>query len=77
MAERQTHVMRILDRSGDKTLIYDPTEETDRRDVEERFVELMERGFVAFDVSTQPGRIINRFDPEATEIVVTPRFSGG
>jgi hypothetical protein len=71
------HVVRILDRSGDTELVYDPAEETARRHVETQFNDLMERGFVAFDLSTQPGRIIHAFDPRATEIIVTPRFVGG
>jgi hypothetical protein len=71
------HVIRILDRNGDIELTYDPEEETATRDVEKRFMELMARGFVAFDVSTQPGRITHSFDSKATEIIVTPRFAGG
>jgi hypothetical protein len=72
-----THVIRVLDRSGDTELLYDPDDEVSTLDVESRFNELMERGFVAFDVSTQPGRVIHAFDPRATEVIVTPRFSGG
>jgi hypothetical protein len=71
------HVIRILDRNGDTQLTYDPEEEAATRDLEARFAELMERGFVAFDVSTEPGRIIRQFDPKATEVIVTPRFAGG
>jgi YD repeat-containing protein len=73
----RVHVLRILDQSGDTQLTYDPQEETGTKDVEARFLALMERGFVAFDVTTEPGRIITSFDPNASEIIVTPRFAGG
>jgi hypothetical protein len=73
----QHHVIRILDRGGDTVLTYDPEDETATSDVEAHFAELMERGFVAFDVSTQPGRVMDAFDARATEIIVTPHFAGG
>lgn len=77
MQRGSIHVVRILDRHGDTELIYDSEEETATRNVETRFNELLERGFVAFDLSTRPGRRINTFDPKASEIIVTPRFVGG
>lgn len=71
------HTLRVLDRFGDSTVSYDPADPVAVRDVERRFSSLMERSFVAFDVSTHPGRIITTFDPEATEIIVAPRIAGG
>ncbi len=73
----QTHILRILDQHGDTHLEFDPEKKTEVRDVEARFVDLMQRGFVAFDVSTQPGKVIETFDPNAKEIIVSPRFAGG
>jgi hypothetical protein len=72
-----THVVRILDQNGDTKLTYDPADAGAVHEIEERFAALMERNFVAFDVTMQPGRIITRFDPSATEIIVSPRFAGG
>ena len=74
---RSTHVLRILDHHGDTQLEFDPQEKKSLRDVEMRFKDLMERGFIAFDVSTQPGKVITKFDPDAKETIVTPRFAGG
>ena len=71
------HVLRILDAHGDEQITFDPKKSVEVRDVETRFRELMERGFVAFDVSTKPGRVIKTFDPHASEVIVTPRFAGG
>jgi hypothetical protein len=71
------HILRILDHTGDTTIPFDPADPATLRDVEARFAALMERNFVAFDVSTQPGRIITAFDSAATEIIVSPRFAGG
>jgi hypothetical protein len=73
----KTHLLRILDRTGDTRVSYDPADADAVRDVETRFARLMSDSFIAFDVSTQPGRIITRFDPQATEIIVSPRFAGG
>jgi hypothetical protein len=73
----RTHILRILDHHGDTQLEFNPEEKTKVRDVEARFKDLMQRGFVAFDVSTQPGKVITDFDPNAKEVIVTPRFAGG
>ena len=72
-----THLLRILDQNGDTKLTYDPADADAVREVERRFTRLMDRNFVAFDVSTQPGRIISAFDPAAREIIISPRFAGG
>lgn len=77
MERHAHHVIRILDRTGDTTLSYDPTDRDTVRSVEERFSRLMAANFVAFDVSQHPGRILKTFDPNATEIIVTPQFAGG
>lgn len=71
------HLMRILDATGDSRLSYDPSDDSSVAEMEERFNRLMERSFVAFDVSTQPGRVITKFDPNASEIIVSHRFVGG
>lgn len=73
----KTHVLRILDAHGDTQLTFDPKNPVEVDDVETRFRDLMERGFMAFDVSTQPGRVMKTFDPQASEVIVTPRFAGG
>jgi YD repeat-containing protein len=71
------HVVRVLDRSGDTRFTYDPNDARTVEEVEARFQELMKRGFVAFDVSEAPGRVMKNFDPNAKEIIVSPRFAGG
>jgi hypothetical protein len=73
----KVHLMRILDSTGDTQLSYDPADREAVDEVEQRFNRLMERNFVAFDVSTQPGKVITRFDPGASEIIVSHRFVGG
>lgn len=75
--QAKMHAVRILDANGDTKLTFDPNDRAAVADVETRFRELMERGFVAFDVSTQPGRVMKTFDPKAAEVIVTPRFAGG
>ncbi len=77
IAPRPLNVLRILDSTGDTKLSFDPTDPAAVREMEERFEELMERNFIAFDVSTQPGRVITKFDPEAREVIVSHQFAGG
>jgi hypothetical protein len=77
MERPTTHLVRILDQSGDTKITYDPADAAAVAGIERRFARLMEHNFVAFDVSTSPGRVITAFDPEATEIIVSPRFAGG
>ncbi len=74
---RPMHVIRILDSTGDTRLCFDPSDPAAVAEVAARFRDLMERNFVAFDVSTQPGRILTTFDPQASEVVVSHRFAGG
>jgi hypothetical protein len=71
------HLLRILDAHGDTQVTFDPQNPVEVSDVETRFRELMERGFTAFDVSTMPGRVMKTFDPQASEVIVAPRFAGG
>ncbi len=71
------HIIRILDRTGDTQLAYDPTDVEAVRAIEDQFASLMAANFVAFDVSQSPGRVLKRFDPDATEVIITPRFAGG
>lgn len=71
------HVLRIFDAHGDTQVTFDPNNTREVDDVETRFRELMESGFTAFDVSATPGRVIKQFDPQASEIIVTPGFAGG
>lgn len=77
LGPRPVHVLRILDETGDTQLNYDPDDKAAVRHVEERFEELMRRNFVAFDVSTQPGRLMRTFDPQAKEIIISHQFAGG
>jgi hypothetical protein len=74
---RHLHVIRILDETGDTQLSFDPSDAASVREIEERFEELMRRNFVAFDVSTQPGRLLRGFDPQAKEVIISHQFSGG
>ncbi len=74
---RPMHVVRILDSTGDTRLTFDPADAAAVAEIETRFNELMERNFIAFDVSTQPGRVITAFDPEASEVIVSHQFAGG
>jgi hypothetical protein len=71
------HILKILDYTGHTELKWNPHDVDDVEAVRERFESLMRRSFVAFDLSTQPGEVIREFRPEATEILIAPKFAGG
>ena len=71
------HRLKIIDRFGHTELSWDPDVVDETEAVRERFEQLMERNFVAFDLSSSPGEVIGEFRPHASEILVTPGFAGG
>jgi hypothetical protein len=72
-----SHRLKILDHMGHTEVDWDPARTEEVEAVRERFESLMRYNFVAFDLSSTPGEVIKEFRPEATEILVTPKFAGG
>jgi hypothetical protein len=72
-----SHRLKILDHTGHTELSWDPEAVDEVEAVRSRFEALMRHNFVAFDLTTTPGEVIREFRPEATEILVTPKFAGG
>jgi hypothetical protein len=79
-------ILRVMTAGGDRAVKWDPRR-AEAGDPEARaaileaervFAEARARGATAFVVTTdQPARRIDRFDPEAEQIVVVPRVAGG
>ncbi len=78
--------LRIMSPMGDRTVVWD-RQQAEAGDLEaleavreaERILEEeLRRGATAFKVSPgAPTRRLDRFDPEADQIVVVPRVTGG
>jgi hypothetical protein len=78
--------LRIMSSQGDETVVWDQdlvkTGDLDAleavREAERIFEEQCRKGAIAFQVlpDTPPKRL-ERFDPEATQIVMVPRVVGG
>ncbi|MCL4370380.1 MAG: hypothetical protein M1380_05680 [Chloroflexi bacterium] len=78
--------LRVLSIKGDRTVMWDqkqaetgdPEAEEAVREAERIFQEALRNGATAFRVSAAtPATRIDRFDPEADQIVVVPRVAGG
>jgi hypothetical protein len=72
-----THRLKIVDHTGHTELRWDPEAAEETEAVRERFETLMRQSFVAFDLSNSPGEVIHEFRPQASEILITPKFAGG
>jgi len=78
--------LHILCGSGDKSVEWnsrrigsgDPEAEAAVREAERIFREQLERGATAFKVLPgEPAVRLDRFDPEAEEVIIVPRVVGG
>lgn len=73
------HTLRILDKTGDTQLTWDPTNVEEVASVREKFNEIVKGlGFLAYTVPTDgsQGEVIREFDPEHST-VLTPQMQGG
>jgi hypothetical protein len=78
--------LRILSSQGDETVVWDeelvktgdPEALEAVREAERIFEEKRRRGAIAFQVLPDtPPQKLERFDPEATQIILVPRVVGG
>ncbi len=79
-------ILRVMSTSGDHTVTWDrkqaetgdPEALEAIREVERIFEEQRSQGATAFQVKPgMPAKKLERFDPEAEQIVVVPRVAGG
>jgi hypothetical protein len=79
-------VLRIMGSSGDQSVrwdrdglrVGDPEAQAAVREAERLFQEARSRGAIGFRVSYgQPAERIERFDPDAEQIIVVPQIAGG
>lgn len=71
--------LRILGPHGDTTVTWDPAVEEDVEEVRRRFDEIVEQGYLVFelDPDSREGRQVRTFDPQAAELRAFRPMVGG
>jgi hypothetical protein len=71
--------LRVLGRGGDKEIPWDPEDREQLDDARFVFETLLREGYQAYSLEAngRSGEVLRRFEPEAHEIVLAPRFVGG
>jgi hypothetical protein len=74
-----THMIRILDHSGDTPVVFDPAIETETERAERRFNELKAQGYLMarYNGKSKPADQIDVFDPTIVEVIAVPQRIGG
>lgn len=72
-------VLRILGPHGDVAVTWDPKVDEDVEEVRRRFDEIVEQGYLVFDLDpeTREGRQVRDFDPDAQELRAFRPMVGG
>ena len=71
--------LRVLDKGGDREIPWDPEDREQLADARFVFETLVRAGYQAYRLEEdgRTGEFVRRFQPEAYEIVLAPRFQGG
>ncbi len=81
MAASKMHVMRVLDRSGDIPLEWNPADVATQEKPAEAFERLVNgpSHYLAFGfpVAGEEGQVIDHFDKDLPKIVLMPQLQGG
>jgi hypothetical protein len=72
-------LLRVMGKGGDKELPWNPTDREQLDDARFVFETLLHEGYQAYSLEEngRTGELLQRFKPEAHEIVLAPRFRGG
>lgn len=73
------HSLRIMGRSGDTKVTWDPRNQEEVRTARETFDALRAKGYLAFTVrrTDSRGEQVKEFDPALSEILLAPPMAGG
>lgn len=71
--------MRIIDHTGDTKKIWDSESDVEVEDAERTFKDLKKKGYVAYKVGKKgaKGELMDKFDPEAGQMIMAPPVRGG
>jgi len=77
--KQKKHTMRIADRSGDTTVVWDVEDKVQVQKAQAQFEALINQHYQAFafkDGGNQ-GEVANTFDPEVKRYAIMPQAVGG
>lgn len=79
MVHPDSHVMAIMDLSGDTKVIWDMSRKKEVKHAEDTFNKLKKKGYLAYTVkgNGDKGEVMHTFDPKAEKIIMAPRVVGG
>lgn len=71
--------MRVMGKSGDTRLMWDPAIKEEVDAAKRMFDDLRKKGFLAFHVAKKgdKGEQITTFDPKATKLIMAAQMQGG
>lgn len=75
----KTHIMKVLDASGDRKYTWDPKVATEVKEAKSVFDGLIrDNQYLAFGLKgTGETTPLQKFDPEQEEVIMTPQLSVG
>jgi hypothetical protein len=77
--EDGSHVMAILDKTGDTRIIWDPDKPEEVASAQRTFDELKQKGYQAFSVNRKgdKDKVVRTFDKDAEKLILAPALVGG
>jgi hypothetical protein len=69
----------VMDLSGDSKTVWDPDNADEVAAAQKTFIDLKAKGYLAYEVKRKgkPGKIMDKFDPEAGAVIMSPPMAGG
>lgn len=79
MQHPQTHVMAIMDHTGDTKIMWDMSKKAEVKHAEDTFKKLKKKGYIAYSVKKNgdPGDVLHSFDPKIEKMIMSPPVVGG
>ena len=78
-ATARKHEMAVMDSTGDTKLIWEEENSAEVEAAREMFDSLKRKGYLAYAVNKKgdKGDVLDRFDPSAEKIIMSPQLRGG
>lgn len=73
------HEMSILDETGDTKIVWDEDTPAEVESARNSFDTMKRKGYVAYRVNKKgdQGEVMDRFDPSAEKMILSPQMKGG
>lgn len=79
-ATAEKHEMRVLDRTGDTKIKWDPAYPEEVKNARKTFDDMRKKGYMAYSVDKKDagkGELLTKFDPAVKAMILSPRQAGG